>query len=601
MTLEEKAALMLIPLEFLPVENNQIVFPSETLNRGTRYFIYRGFDRADVIANLNNQLQEAAESSRLGIPAVIISNPRNHPLPNPRIGEEGQFSYWPDLLGLAAMRDSKLVREFADIARREWVTTGIRKMYGYSADVATDPLWARVEETFGEDPKLVSELIFEVTKGFEGDVLNKDSVTMTTRHYPGGGAREKGRDPHFIEGEWNYYPTEGSLLKYHIPPFKAAIEAHTTSIMPYYARPSNRSAEQGLPPFAEGEQFEEVAFALNEQFLNYLRKDLEFLGYINSDTSAVIDRAFGAQDLPIEERFAKAINAGVNIFSGAENPQPIIDAVEKGLVSEEKIDRSVTYLLTEMMKLGLFENPYVNPEEALAVANDAKSQERADLAHRKSVVMLRNDGRLLPMTDDTLDNVRLYVERFPGGENGTLTNQLKEQLRNADSKITIVDNLEDATHAFVWVWSRQNLFENNPRITIGPETGIDNVERIVEIQKTVPTITAINFGNPWLINEVEPNAKAVFATFGTKPEALLDVIRGRYNPTGKLPITIPANVEAVAEDRGDVPGFDEGPDYVYKAANGDAYGYNFGLSYEERERSKISEFFRKIFGKDEHD
>ncbi|NCU18620.1 glycoside hydrolase family 3 C-terminal domain-containing protein [Pallidibacillus pasinlerensis] len=126
-------------------------------------------------------------------------------------------------------------------------------------------------------------------------------------------------------------------------------------------------------------------------------------------------------------------------------------------------------------------------------------------------------------------------------------------------------------------------------------------ETFGEDPKLVPTITAINFGNPWLMNEVEPNAKAVFVTFGTKSEALLDVIRGRYNPTGKLPITIPANAEAVANDRGDVPGFDEGPDYVYKAANGDAYGYNFGLSYEEREQPKISEIFRKIFGKDKDD
>ncbi|MEH7419128.1 glycoside hydrolase family 3 C-terminal domain-containing protein [Neobacillus drentensis] len=115
-------------------------------------------------------------------------------------------------------------------------------------------------------------------------------------------------------------------------------------------------------------------------------------------------------------------------------------------------------------------------------------------------------------------------------------------------------------------------------ISIGPDTGIHNINRIIKIQKTVPTITAINFSNPWLIQEIEPNAAAVIGTFGVKTEALMDVIRGRFNPTGKLPITIPANQEAVANDKMDVPGFDESPSYVYKAKSGDKYGFDFGLS-----------------------
>ena len=163
------------------------------------------------------------------------------------------------------------------------------------------------------------------------------------------------------------------------------------------------------------QQFEEVGFALNKGFINdYLRAELGFLGYVNSDTSAVIDKAWGALDLPVEERFAKALNAGTNIFSGAANPDPIIKAVKQGLVGEEKVNRSVTYLLTEMMKLGLFENPYVDPKQALEVVNNPASQERADEAHRKSVVLLRNDNNLLPLTDEKIKEVKLYVEMFPG-------------------------------------------------------------------------------------------------------------------------------------------------------------------------------------------
>ncbi|RDW18361.1 hypothetical protein CWR48_12340 [Oceanobacillus arenosus] len=579
MTLEEKVGLMTIN-EYPEIKDNKLVLPNKFLNQHTRYFIFRGTQGADVITNYNNELQAAAESSRLGIPVVVISNPRNHISGMPNIEESGQFSYWPDTLGFAATRESNLAKEFGQIAAKEWTSTGIRKMYGYSADVATDPLWARVEETFGEHPELVSGMISNIIKGFQGDVLNENSVSLTTRHYPGGGVRTDGKDPHFKEGQSNIYPTPGSLLKYHMPPFQAAIEAETTAMMPYYAFPSNDSAAQNLPPFSAEQQFEEVAFALNENFINgYLRDKLHFLGYVNSDTSAIIDRAWGAQNLSLEERFAKAINAGTNIFSGVPNPDPIISAVNQGLVKEESINRSVKYLLTEMMKLGQFENPYKDPAEALAIANDPVSQEIADEAHRKSVVLLRNDNNLLPLNDEKVKNVKLYVEKFPSGENGEETKKLKARIRNYDKSITIVDSLENATHAFIWVLPWQNLFKNNPTLVIGPDTGIDQVERIMEIQKKIPTITAINMSNPWLIDKIEPNAAAVISTFGVKPEALVDVIRGKFNPTGRLPFTIPATQEAVNNEVGDIPGYDEVPAYTYRDKNGNRYGYNFGLSY----------------------
>ncbi|QGS68565.1 hypothetical protein CV093_08590 [Oceanobacillus sp. 143] len=184
MTLEEKIGLMTIN-EYPEIKENKLVLPNKFLDQHTRYFIFRGTQSADVITNYNNELQAAAEASRLGIPAVIVSNPRNHVLGTPNIEESGQFSYWPGTLGFAATREADLAKEFGQIAAKEWTATGIRKMYGYSADVATDPLWARVEETFGEHPELVSGMIYNVIRGFQGDVLNENSVSQTTRHYPG--------------------------------------------------------------------------------------------------------------------------------------------------------------------------------------------------------------------------------------------------------------------------------------------------------------------------------------------------------------------------------------------------------------------------------
>ena len=239
-----------------------------------------------------------------------------------------------------------------------------------------------------------------------------------------------GRDPHFEEGNFNIYPTKGSLQKYHLPPFIAAVEAGTSSILPYYAYPSNQSADQeGLPPFNENEQFEEVGFIFNKPFItDLLREKLKFKGYVNSDTGAAVGMAWGVKDMPIEARFAKALEAGANIFSGQKDPPPIIKAVEQGLVGEEKIDRSVAYLLSEMMNLGLFENPYVDPERALEVVNDPASKEKADVVHRKSIVLLRNRRDLLPLDDKKIKDIKLYVESFPAGEGNANTIEFKETI-----------------------------------------------------------------------------------------------------------------------------------------------------------------------------
>ena len=453
-----------------------------------------------------------------------------------------------------------------------------------------NPLWSRILETFGESPKLIADINYTLIKGFQGEELDENSVSLTTKHFPGGGARFLGRDPHFKEGNFNIYPTKGSLQKYHLPPFIAAIEAGTTSILPYYAYPSNQSADQGLPPFNENQQFEEVGFIFNKPFItDLLREKLGFKGYVNSDTGAAVDMAWGVEDLSLEERIAKALDAGANIFSGQKDPQPIINAVEQGLVGEEKINQSVAYLLTEMMNLGLFENPYVDPKRALEVVNNPASKEKADVAHRKSIVLLRNDQNLLPLNDKKIKDIKLYVESFPAGEQNANTIAFRKTIQKYDPDITLTDRLEEATHALVWIKPKQDLLSRPPSISIGPETHIHNKNRIIEIQKTVPTITVIDFSSPWLIQEIEPNAAAVIGTFGVKTEALMDVIRGKFNPTGKLPLTIPASPEAVANEKGDVPGFDEAPSYVYQAKSGDKYGYGFGLSYntEHKEAKSI--------------
>ncbi|MEH7237539.1 glycoside hydrolase family 3 protein [Bacillus sp. JJ1562] len=615
MSLEQKAGLMYINThtpeadpadgKFVTPQNSKIVTEQKL-----RHVIYRLSQNLGDIANYNNQMQQLAEGVELGIPVVITSNPRNSQSTDYTniTNVQDQHTFWPGTLGLAAARDVEAVGEFADIARQEWRAAGIRKVYGYMADVATDPLWARIEETFGEDPKLVGDMNYELVKGFQTEELGTDGVAITVKHFPGGGARDDGQDPHFENGRFNIYPTEGSMEKYHIPPFLRAIEAGVASVMPYYAYPSNESAEQGLPPYSDDQQFEEVGMTLNEGIIRYLREGLGFQGYINSDSGAVAGSAWGYLDKSAVEKVAKAVNAGTNIISGGATPDLVIEAVTSGLLDESKVDESITYTLSEMMTLGLFEDPYVNPDEAIALANDEEHRALAYEAHQKSVVLMRNDKvkgeNLLPLTEEKLENVKLYVEGFIGvaaprnlkgeeaakyvAENSALqtaafTADLKNTLKEKFSNIELVDSVEEATHAYVYLKPTQSNWDNNPRITVGPETGVYDLDRIVEIQKAVPTITAVNFTNQWLINKLEPKAAAFIGTFGTQQEAVFDVITGEFNPVGKLPFAIPASAKAVEREVGDVPSFapEEYKHFTYKTKAGVEYKYGFGLSYEQ--------------------
>lgn len=169
-----------------------------------RHFILRANVGARMTAEWANKIQALCESDGLGIPAIIASNPRNHITKDASIGLSvgtTVFSTWPGELGLSAMHDLPLVREFADIARQEWAAVGLRKGYMYMADLATEPRWQRVEGTFGEDSKWVAKMMTEVVCGFQGKKLGATSVALTTKHFPGGGAAEGGQDAHFDWGK----------------------------------------------------------------------------------------------------------------------------------------------------------------------------------------------------------------------------------------------------------------------------------------------------------------------------------------------------------------------------------------------------------------
>lgn len=537
-----------------------------------RHFIYRLNETARISAEWTNKIQALCESEPLGIPAVIISNPRNHITTNPSLGTSlgtTVFSAWPGELGMSAMKDLRLTRAFADIARQEWLAVGIRRMYGYMADLSTEPRWSRVNGTFGENAEWVANMHREIVLGFQGEKLGPASVGLTTKHFPGGGAGKGGQDSHFSWGKAEIFP--GGMFSYHLVPFQAAIDAGTVAIMPYYSLP-------------EGTEYEEVGYAFNKGVINnLLRTQMGFRGIINSDTGPLTNMPWGVENLTIHERYKKALEAGVNTFSGVSDPSDLLEVIDSGLVDINLINNSVLLLLTEEFKLGLFENPYVDEDAAEVIVNKPEFKEKAGLALRKSIVLLRNENNTLPVKP----GIKIYFESL--GRN-SLSQGSQDQnifMNNGNTyDVEFVKNLSEADLAILWIIPAGNALFGSGR-TQGPspislslsECSV-NVDYINKVTARKPAILVINYTNPWVINEIyndkkRANIKGVIATFGTTSDALLDVITGKFNPAGRMPFATPVSEQAVLDQMEDVPGYLEPVGYAL-------FNYDEGLSYPDK-------------------
>jgi len=529
-----------------------------------RHFILRANVSARINAEWANKLQALCESDGLGIPAIVASNPRNHITKDASIGlsvGKTVFSTWPGELGLSAMKDLKLVREFADIARQEWAAVGLRKGYMYMADLSTEPRWQRVEGTFGENSAWVAKMITEIVLGFQGNKLSPSSVALTTKHFPGGGATEGGQDPHFNWGRNEIFP--GGMFSNNLISFKAAIKAGTSSIMPYYSIPNNT-------------KYEKIAYAYNKEVLQgLLRNELGFKGIINSDTGPIEMMPWGAENLSIKERYKKTLEAGVNIYSGSADPAPLLEIVKSGMVDIKLVDNSVFRLLMEKFQLGLFENPYVDEDAAEKIVGNAKFQAEADLAFRKSIVLLRNEAKALPLKPKT----KIYFESYFQKRGASSSNVY--QITENKYDVEFVKTPEEADVVLMWITpGSKSLFDSDgsPLYLSLSKNAVD-VDYINKLTSKKPTVLVINYSNPWVIDEIyndknKGNIKAVLATFGTTIEAVLDLITGKFNPTAKMPFTTPISEAAAQNQQSDVPGYLKGEAYPL-------FKYNEGMSYRK--------------------
>ncbi|KAK1690535.1 glycosyl hydrolase family 3 N terminal domain-containing protein [Colletotrichum godetiae] len=499
---------------------------------------------AKQVAEFVNLVQQRALDTRLGIPVTLSTDPRHHFTENIGTGfQAGVFSQWPETLGLAALRDPELVRKFAEVAREEYIAVGIRAALHPQVDLATEPRWARLGNTWGENATLTSELIVEYIKGFQGREIGPHSVTTVTKHFPGGGPMENGEDSHFTYGKNQTYP--GNNFEYHLTPFRAAIAAGARQMMPYYSRPISLSDNST--------DYEPVGFSFNKQIVtDLLRNQLGFEGIVVTDWGLITDTVIRGQDMPARawglesttelQRAARILDAGCDQFGGEQRTELIVQLVEEGIVSEDRLDISVRRLLREKFLLGLFDEPFVDPEAATRVVGNDYFLRLGNDAQRRAYTLLTNKDELLPL-NNVGTGTKFYIEGF----NATFL-----EARN----LTVVETPEEADYALLRINApyepRPGGFEAAYHAG-SLEYSDEEKARQAAIYAAVPTIVDVILDRPAAIPEVFDAASAVLGSYGSGSEAFLDVIFGASSPEGKLPFDLPRSQQAVEDAMEDVP------------------------------------------------
>ncbi|MFF2952002.1 glycoside hydrolase family 3 protein [Kitasatospora sp. NPDC057965] len=531
MTLEEKAAQMFCGRM---LAGNQGPFPSGDhliTERGLTAFGMTMVPDARSMAEWNNHVQDLAAASRLGIPVTLASDPRHGFTTNPATAfAGGGFSVGPEPIGLGATDDPELVGEYTALIGRELRAVGIRVAIHPMADLATEPRWARISGTFGEDPERVSRIIAAYIRGLQGERIGPDSVACMTKHFPGGGPQHKGEDSHFAAGRSLAYP--GGAFEQHLRPFEAAFEAGTAQIMPAYAIPA-------------GSGLTEVGANFNHDVITgLLRGKYGFDGVICTDFNAITGmeipgvvslppRHWGVEELSVPEQVAMTLHAGADQLGGETDPELILGVVRSGAVTEARLDESVRRILRDKFRLGLFDDPYVDVEAAVALVGAPAGRALGRKVQAASLVRLAGQ----PLTGE-----RIYVE-------------------GVDAEVaarygTVVERPEDADVAVVRLATpyekREGLLEQHFH-TGTLEFEPAEAARIVALAGTVPTAVVALLERPAVLTPLAPHAALLVGEFGAADEVVLDAVFGRAPMTGSLPFDLPRSDAAVEASREDVP------------------------------------------------
>lgn len=557
LTLAEKAGLMFHGFAFMTPEGEMVEGHSPF---GEPYSTQRDFfgkhishaglfgmaEPAKMIA-WHNAMQLAAEETRLGIPLAFSTDPC-HGAGHRDLNNNANpaFSSWPQPIGLGAIDDEAVTEQFGDIARQEYRAVGIHMALHPTADLATEPRWARIVSTFGEDAQVAKRQIAAYLRGFQGPEVGPESVVCMTKHFPGGGPQLNGDDAHFDYGREQVYP--GGQFDYHLIPFEGAFAAGTAQVMPYYGMPI-------------GTEYEEVGFGFNKSIITgLLREKYGFDGVVCTDWGLITDahlpdgvwaaRAWGVEHLSMRDRVKKVLDAGCDMFGGETCVELVIDLVEAGEISMARIDTSIRRILRDKFKQGMFDDPYVDAARALQVVGNAEFRAAGLAAQRRAVVPLHNDRGLLPVQG----RQKVYVE---GMDAGVVADYADVVADPAQADVAIV-------RLSTPFYPRENGIFLEKMFHTGDLTfTAEALAPILARCAQVPTIVDIYLDRPAVIPEIRAASGALTGSFGVSDQALCDVLFGRCPPTGRLPFELPSSMTAVRAQHPDAPHDSVDPLFAY--------------------------------------
>lgn len=620
MTLEEKVGQLRCTLawNYYTIKGKEVV-PSESFKQdiaeghiGMLWGTYRADPwtqkslenglNPELAAKAGNALQKyVIENTRLGIPLFLAEEaPHGHMA----IGT----TVFPTGFGMAATWNPSLIERVGEVIGQEIRLQGGHISYGPVLDLAREPRWSRVEETMGEDPVLAGELGSAMVKGLGGGDLSKPWSTIATlKHFIGYGTTESGQNGGIT--------VAGSreLRESFLPPFKKAIDAGALSVMTSY------NSLDGIPSTAS-----------KALLTDLLRHEWGFHGFVVSDLYSV-DGIWGTHRVARDRQEAgvMALKAGVDADLGALAFAPLVDAVKKGLVSEEQINHALANILRLKFEMGLFENPYVDVEKAKKQVRSDSNKEVALFTAREVITLLKNEDNTLPLSKQTkvlvcgpnADNVYNmlgdYTSPQEDGNVKTILSGIRTKLPASQveyvkgcavrdtSESNIAEAVEAARRADVVIvavgGSSARDFKTSYKETGAAVTDSKTISDMdcgegfdratltplghqMELLKALkatgkPLVVIYIEGRPMDKSWAAQNADALLTAYYPGQEggtAIADVLFGDYNPAGRLPVSVPANIGQLPVYYNKKPPMPH--DYVEMSAR-PLYPFGYGLSY----------------------
>jgi len=614
-----------------------------------RHVLITKVESPEIAAKWNNNMQAFVEGTGLGIPANNSTDPRHTATANSEFnaGTGGNISNWPDGLGMAATFDPGIVKQFGQIAAKEYRALGITTALSPQIDLGTEPRWYRISMTFGESPLLDADMARGYIDGFQtsfGKEEIKDgwgyqSVNAMVKHWPSGGAEEGGRDGHWAFGKFAVYP--GNNLQQHLYPFTEGafkLEGKTkaaSAVMPYYTitygqDPSGQNVANGYSKY---------------MIIDLLRKKYHYDGVVCTDWLVTGDegaspdmfagKPWGAEALSIVDRHYKVIMAGVDQFGGNNDMKPILAAYQIGSKEHgekfmrERFETSAVRLLKNIFRVGIFENPYLDPQQSKKIVGQPQFMKAGYDAQVKSVVLLKNKASLLPVAKNKI----VYVPKiyYPAakdwwGNYGAAKFDYPVDIKVIEKYYTVTEDPAKADFSIVFVSSpysadggynhldrkaggngyipitlqygaytatggrTQSIASGDPvvdptitnrsyngkTVTAANTMDLRTILDTKAAMKGKPVIAVINAAKPMIFNEFEKSVEGIVLHFGVSGQAALDIISGAAEPSGLLPLQMPANMATVEKQYEDVP-FDM---ESHKDTEGNSYDFGYGLNWK---------------------